>query len=255
MTITVKESMVPSFSREQVDLLKSTICRGSTDHEFELFLHACKRTGLDPFMRQIYAVKRWDSGLKRETMAIQVGIDGFRSIADKTGHYAPGKETEYEYDKEGRLFAATAYVKKQTKDGTWHEISCKAFWSEYVAKTKDGQPTSMWASKGHIMLGKCAEALALRKAFPYELSGIYAAEEMDQAGPSKSIGEEKIIADESQIEAFIAASGFPKDDVEGYVKGYATHHKISREEAYHKLSLVPAETFSENFKLWLEKFS
>lgn len=169
------------FDKSKEELLKSTICRGSNDEEFQLFLHACKRTGLDPFMRQIHAVKRWDSTLKREAMSIQTGIDGYRLIADRTGKYAPGKETIFNYDKDGRIISAVAYVKKLTADGTWHEISATAHYSEYVALTKEGKPTHMWATKAHIMLGKCAEALALRKAFPAELSGVYTKEEMEQA--------------------------------------------------------------------------
>jgi phage recombination protein Bet len=153
MTVAVLDKH--SFTPDQIQLLQATICRGSTSDEFQLFLHACKKTGLDPFMRQIYAVKRWDSGLKREVMAIQVGIDGFRAIADKSGNYAPGKETTFTYDKDGILVSATAFVKKQTKDGTWHEVAATAHYNEYYGKTKDGTATSMWATKPHIMLGKC----------------------------------------------------------------------------------------------------
>lgn len=172
---------VDIFDDKKLQLLKDTVCKGSTDDEFQLFVHACKRTGLDPFMKQVHAVKRWDSTLKRESMTIQTGIDGYRLIADRTGNYAPGRETTFVYDKEGRIFSATAYVKKRTPDGTWHEISSTAHFCEYVGKTKDGNPNMMWATKGHIMLGKCAEALALRKAFPAELSGVYTKEEMEQA--------------------------------------------------------------------------
>lgn len=113
-------------------------------------------------------------------MTIQTGIDGYRLIADRTGKYAPGIDTEFGYDENGNLRWAKAYVKKMTPDGQWHQISAIAFWDEYVQTTKDGRPTVFWLKKGHIMLSKCAEALALRKAFPAELSGIYTKEEMEQ---------------------------------------------------------------------------
>lgn len=169
------------FDDKKLDLLKSTICKGSNDEEFELFLHACQRTGLDPFMRQIYAVKRWDSSLKRESMTIQTGIDGYRLIAERTGRYSPGKEPTYQYDGEGRIISSTSYVKKQTADGTWHEVAATAFFNEYCQKTKEGKPTRFWMQMAHTMLAKCAEALALRKAFPGDLSGLYTKEEMQQA--------------------------------------------------------------------------
>jgi len=165
---------------EKRDLIRRTICRDSTDDEFRLFLDACKKTGLDPCMRQIFSVKRWDSSLKKEVMTIQTGIDGYRLIADRTGKYVPGRDTEFGYDSKNNLKWARAFVKKMTPDGKWHEISATAFWDEYVQTKKDGRPTLFWLNKGHVMLGKCAESLALRKAFPAELSGIYTKDEMGQ---------------------------------------------------------------------------
>lgn len=178
---TVQKKEMEMFTKDKVELLKRTICKGSDDNEFQLFLHACKRTGLDPFMRQIHAVKRYDGQSKREVMSIQTGIDGYRLIADRTRRYMPGRETTFQYGPDGQLTFATAYIKKRDDDGVWHEISATAYYSEYVATTRDGSPNKFWREKPHIMLGKCAEAICLRKAFPADLSGIYTAEEMEQA--------------------------------------------------------------------------
>ena len=174
------ETKASFLNEDKIALIKRTICKKSTDEELELFIHACQKTGLDPFMRQIFAVKRWDSSEKREMMTIQTGIDGYRLIADRTGRYSPGKDTEFGYEENGNLKWAKSYVKKMTPDGKWHEISAIAFWKEYAQITKEGKPTIFWQNKGHIMLAKCAEALVLRKAFPAELSGIYTQEEMQQ---------------------------------------------------------------------------
>jgi phage recombination protein Bet len=172
------------FSKSQMELIRRQIAPKVTDDEFQVFLFQCARTQLDPMSRQIYPIVRltWDPDQEKRVpkMAIQTGIDGFRLIAERTRRYAPGPEPVFEYDAAGRVRKATAFVKKQTADGTWHTVSASAYYDEYV-QTYNGKPSGLWA-KPHIMLGKCAESLALRKAFPAEMSGIYTAEEMSQAG-------------------------------------------------------------------------
>jgi phage recombination protein Bet len=168
------------LSDDKIALLKRTICDGASDDELELFVAQCRRTGLDPFVRQIHAVKRWDRQTDRNLMTIQVGIDGLRLIAERTGNYAPGQDTEYLYDKAGGLIKATAYVKKWVH-GEWHVVPGSALWAEYCQTKKDGAPMAMWAKLPHVMLEKCAEARALRRAFPQETSGLYIHEEMAQA--------------------------------------------------------------------------
>jgi len=177
--IAKKTTEVAGWTGEQVDLIKRTIARGASDDELTLFLHLCTRTGLDPFARQVYCLKRRENidGQWQDRMTFQTGIDGYRLIADRTGKYTPGREPTFEY-RENQLLSATAYVKKQTADGTWHEIAATAHYSEYVALKKDGNPNRMWSEKPHVMLAKCAEALALRRAFPAELSGLYTEDEM-----------------------------------------------------------------------------
>lgn len=193
MTLELRKDGV--YSPEKIALIRNTVCKGAGPEEFELFLHACNRTGLDPFMRQIYAVFRNEkkpNGSWGKAMTIQTGIDGYRLIAERSGNYAPGKETSYQYDAQGMLVSATAYVKKRTDDGTWHDVSATAFYDEYVQTTKDKDtgietPTKFWFKMRHTMLAKCAESLALRKAFPAELSGVYTTEEMKQADNDKEV--------------------------------------------------------------------
>lgn len=159
-------------------LIKNMYAKDCSDDEFDVFLFTCKRLGLDPRAKQIYAIKL------QGKMTFQIGIDGLRLVAERTGKYAPGRETNYVYDKEGRLFSATAYVKKWVGD-TWHEVPATAYMAEYST----GQAT--WRTKPHIMLGKCAESLALRKAFPMELSGVYTTEEMGQTMEEEQVKTKK----------------------------------------------------------------
>lgn len=173
-----------TFDEPQVQLLKSTICKGASDDELKFFIYACQRTGLDPFAKQIYSVPR--AGQR----VIQIGVDGYRIIAERTGRYSPGREPTYTYDKNGSLLCATAYVQKQTKDGSWHEVAASAFFTEYDAKNP------MWKKMPHLMLAKCAECLCLRKCFPSEMSGTYSDEEMQQSDIEIKICKPKLSIDQ-----------------------------------------------------------
>lgn len=173
-------AVTEGWTPEKIDLIKRTICVGATDDELQLFLYVCKKTGLDPLTRQIYALKRYRKDMNREVMTVQTGIDGYRVIADRTGKLAGISDPVFDTEENKFPGRATVTVKKVV-DGAIAEFTATARWSEYVQTGKDGGPMGMWQKMPFLMLGKCSEALALRKAFPADLSGVYTAEEMAQA--------------------------------------------------------------------------
>lgn len=184
------------LNRTQIDLMKRTIAKGASDDELKMFIQVCKGASLNPFLKQVFLVPRWDSREGREIRAIQVSIDGFRAIAESGGQYAgnddpafEGEETVTVGDKTKKQVVhptkATVTVYKII-EGQRYPFSATARWSEYYPGEKMG---FQWHSRPFLMLGKCAEALALRKAFPKLLSGMYAQEEMEKGSEQVSDGQ------------------------------------------------------------------
>jgi len=168
-------SAITQWTQEQTQLISSTIAPGCTQDELKLFAYACQRTGLDPFSKQIYAIKRGGK------LTIQAGIDGLRSIAERSNEL-DGSSTEWCGDdgiwadvwlgSKPPAAAKTIIYRK----GCSHPFVGVARYADYAGQ-------GLWSKMPSAMLAKCSEALALRKAFPADMSGVYTVDEMEQAEP------------------------------------------------------------------------
>jgi phage recombination protein Bet len=170
------EEGASKLTPNQVELIKSKYAVGASDDELKIFLYVCARTKLDPFARQIYFVKRWDSKQGRDVFTPQTSIDGLRSIAERSGNYAGNDDPIFDDEKLPKRATVSVYKIVQ---GQRVAFTGTARWDQYCPSAPND---FMWKKMPHLMLGKCAEALALRKAFPNVISGLYISEEMEQAG-------------------------------------------------------------------------
>lgn len=188
------------FNPAQLALIKRTMAPDCNADEFELYITTARALKLDPRRRQIYALVYGKTDPKKRRMSMVVGIDGFRSVAARSGNYRPDDEAPVYLDGPKDPLNPAGIVSVRVRvwkhsHGDWHPIMGEAFWSEYAPideEWKEGEdgkrrPTGKkklggkWGQMPRFMIAKCAEALALRKAWPDDFSNVYEEAEMDRA--------------------------------------------------------------------------
>jgi len=161
------------WSKGRIDAIRNKYAN-LNDGDFNEFLETCKSVNLDPLSRHIYAMPRGGK------LSILVSIDGFRLVAQRTTEYEgqtptmwcgdDGKWVDVWLNKQPPKAAKVGVNRKGFKE----PLYAIAVWDSY------NQNSPIWRKMPDLMLAKCAESLALRKAFPAELSGLYTEDEMGQ---------------------------------------------------------------------------
>lgn len=201
-----------ALSAQQITLIRRTIANDCNDAEFDLFMAAARSAGLDPFRKQISPLVFNKNKPDKRRMSIITTIDGLRVIAARSGRYRPDEnEPGLSYDPAEKsatnpLGLIKAVVKVYIDD---KPVTGVAYWDEFAPisdewgedpATGRRKPTGKktldtggnWGRMPRVMLAKCAEAQALRKAFPEDMSGLYEGAELDQARASDVLPSEAV---------------------------------------------------------------
>lgn len=241
----------PAYVEKQIALIRRTVAKDCNNDEFDLFVHTARHLGLDPLRKQVYAFVYSKDKPDKRKMTIVTGIDGFRTIAERTGNYRPDEdEPTYEIDKDQvsptnplGLVKATVRVYKFSH-GDWHKVTASAYWDEYAPIKEEWaynnesgrrEPTGKqaldtsgnWGKMPRLMLAKVAEALALRKAWPDAFSSVYAQEEvdrtraLDEMTPSEAAeaGQAAVRLEKAGLANTLLLSFDPKQDLEAVPLG------------------------------------
>jgi phage recombination protein Bet len=215
--ITNYQTPVPDFlSKEECELLKKTVLKAFPADEQESFLRICQRTKLDPFVKQIYATKRYqkvrdeNGNVKKVPTLVPVtGIMGLCAVADRTGHYEgceifwSGPDGIWKSEWLSDEYPAAAKCVVHRKGRTHPEVAI-ARWFSYVGQNWDADKrqwvtSEFWDKMPDYMLGKVSKAAALRGAFPDPLSNVFIREELDSNISDAEAETEAIPADEAKI--------------------------------------------------------
>lgn len=176
----------------------------STD-SIVLALSYCKARKLDPFKKNIHIVPIWNSQLKRMVDTIWPGIGELRTTAFRTGQYAGRGDTVFGPDVTEKLGSVTVTYPEwaqvtlsRTVEGMPVQFAGpRVYWKETysTAKRDDPSPNAMWLRRPRGQLDKCAEAAALRSAFPEELGNEHTDDEIGLQGVTDAkaqfVGEER----------------------------------------------------------------
>jgi phage recombination protein Bet len=166
-------------------IARNTVAKGLSDDEFAVYLYNCQRQNIHPLDGLLVPISRNDSESNSKRLTFVSTVDLLRSRAADTGDYAGNEDPVFEHlDGAKNPQSAAAIVTKFVHGEKCH-FTATARWDEYYPG--DGKAGFMWRAKPHVMLGKCAEALALRKAFPKQLAGLYVAEELEKDAPRRSV--------------------------------------------------------------------
>lgn len=257
---------------ELLKVLGSSLYPGASPESIKMVLGYCKAAGLDPMQKPVHIVPMWDSKSGGMRDVVMPGVNLYRTQAMRSGECAGVTEPEFGPDTTESLGGVQitypawcrVTVKRRLPTGEIADFTAREFWRENYAikggKEKSIAPNAMWAKRPYGQVAKCAEAQALRKAFP-EIASQPTAEEMEgkpmySEGNTAQAEPEFLVA----VQAFIAGALATKTDAEALAywkehnakfvkqpqdhatfKQTVTDHRAAMRDAAEEANIVDAE--------------
>jgi phage recombination protein Bet len=172
-----------------IDVLQSSLYPGAALNSIKMVIGYCKAANLDPMQKPVHIVPMWDKHSKSMRDVIMPGVGLYRTQAARSNALAGISEPEFgpmvEFDLDGGKFTAPEWcrvvVKRMLVGGAVAEFAAIEYWIEnYATAGKDSvQPNAMWKKRPRGQLAKCAQAQALRMAFPEMVGAAPTADEME----------------------------------------------------------------------------
>lgn len=200
------EPRLPALQMDEQELmqvLQSSLYPGASPASIKMALGYCKAAGLDPMQKPVHIVPMWDSKAGSMRDVVMPGVGLYRTQAARSGECAGVSEPDFGPDTTetlgGQSITFPAWcrvtVKRRLPTGEVVEFTAKEFWKENYAvkggKEKSIAPNAMWTKRPYGQIAKCAEAQALRKAFP-EVGSQPTADEME--GKTLDMGVAEVVA-------------------------------------------------------------
>lgn len=185
---------IPSLAMNEAQLatvLENSLYPGANPQSIAMVINYCQAASLDPMQKPVHIVPMWDSKSQRTRDVIMPGVGLYRTQAARTGQYAGVTEPEYGPDITetigGQQITFPAWCKVSVKrllpNGAIVEFAATERWKENYAvkggKDKSIAPNAMWTKRPYGQIAKCAEAQALRRAFPEMTGSQQTADEME----------------------------------------------------------------------------
>jgi len=231
------------WSPRREEIVRDLYAKKATDEMFFVYRSVCQALNLSPLAHHIYCVVRYSDKEKRDVMAIQIGINGYRLIAERTKKYRgrtlplfcgeDGEWKEVWAAGKGLVAAKVGVRRADTNEAVYNVAHLEEFYDP---------KSPIWKSMPRNQLAKCAEAGALRAGFPQEFAGTYIHEELPHSGQvrPKEIEEKVVENHEVKLQAAIkrfyfvgGQAGFSKGKLERELKKkykVKSHNDVSLEQ-------------------------